>query len=55
MDSAVISHSTLNPAIKRKIKDKERDLEKKFYKIWSFVNPNGEEFLFGRFGKLKDD
>lgn len=47
--------SELNPAIKRKIKNTEHELEKKFYKAWSFINPKGEKILFGRFGKLRDD
>ena len=51
----IINISTLNPAIRRKIKSKEKSLGKKCYKVWSFKNPLGEEFLFGRFGKIKED
>ena len=47
--------SELNPAIKKRIKEYEEKYQKQCYKIWTFTNPNQEQFLFGRFGKLKDD
>ena len=41
--------SELNPAIKRNIADKEKDLGRKCRMIWDFTNWKGETFLFGAF------
>ena len=50
-----IKRSSLPTGLKRKIKAKEEYLSKKCFALWSFVNPNKEKILFGRFGKLKED
>lgn len=47
--------SELNPAVKRRIKAKEALLGKKCYGVMSSTNRNGETYLYGRFGRLKDD
>lgn len=44
----VIQRSSLNEAIKRRIKEHEKELDKKCNKIWSFTNHLNEVFLFGR-------
>lgn len=41
--------SSLNPAVQRYIKSKERYLGRKCGKIWSATNPLGEKFLYGKF------
>jgi len=45
----------LNPAIRRRIKEKEKYLGRKCMALSEVENPLGETFLFGRFGKLRDD
>jgi hypothetical protein len=47
-----IKKSSLPKGLIRKIKFKEEHLSET---LWSFVNPNKEKILFGRFGKLKGD
>ena len=41
--------SELNPAVKRHIKQKEKELNRKCRTMWDFTNPLGERFLFGSF------
>ena len=50
-----IPFAELSKPIRRHIKRKEKYLDKKCMKVWEFTNQLGEKFLFGRFGKLKDD
>lgn len=45
--------SELSDPIKRNIKRKEAYLEKKCGKVWSFTNPQGEQYLFASFGASK--
>lgn len=47
--------SLLSKAVRRKIKRKEIQLNRKFYKAWKFTNRLSESFIFGRFGRLKED
>ncbi len=46
--------SEINPAIKRFIKRLEKEHNRVCRKIWSFTNPNGEQFLFGSFCRNYD-
>jgi len=46
--------SSLNPAIRRKIKSEEKYLERKCRKIWDFTNPEGIKYLFGSFCQNRD-
>ena len=39
----------LNPAIKRYIKNKEKELNRTCRSIWSATNPKGEQYLYGSF------
>lgn len=50
-----IKFCELNPAIKRRIKNKAVEIGKKFYSVWSYTNQDGDEYLFARFGKIKSD
>ena len=45
------NRSRLNPAVKRFIKDKEKELDRTCRTIWDFTNPKGNRFLFGSFCK----
>lgn len=45
---------SLNPAVKRKVRDLEIELGKTAYIMWPFTNPKGDIFLFARYGKKKD-
>ena len=44
----------LSRTIKRFIKEKEKELNRKCRKIWRFTNPNGQTYLFGSFCKNYD-
>jgi len=46
--------ASLNPAVKRKIKSLEQELEKKAYVVSDATNPLGERYLYVRLGKKKD-
>ena len=54
-DGQKIPFSQLSKAVKRKIKRYEKELSKKCYKVWYFTNRLDERFIFGRFGKIKDN
>ena len=54
-DGDRLSMSELSQAVKRKIKRVEKSLEKKCMKVWYFTNRLDERFIFGRFGKLRDN
>jgi hypothetical protein len=41
----------LNYAIRRHIKAKEKALDRKCGKIWTFTNPKGEKYAFGYFNR----
>ncbi len=41
--------TSLNPAIKRYIKRKEKELDRTCGKIWEFENRLGERYLFANF------
>jgi len=45
----------LNVTIKRWIKAKEKDLEKKCRKVWSATSPYGEQYLYGKFVSNRTD
>ncbi len=49
-----LNWKTLNPAVKRKVKDLEKELQKKAYVLWEGVNPKGERYMFVRLGKKSD-
>ena len=44
----------LNPAIKRFIKRKEKELGRACRSIWSFTNPQGTQHLYGSFCRNYD-
>lgn len=46
--------SNLSVGVRRIIKRKENELDRKCRKIWDFVNPNGERYLFGNYCKNYD-
>ena len=53
-DGQRIPQSELNKPVRRHIKRKEKMLGKQCMKVWKFTNRLDEQFLFGRFGLLKD-
>lgn len=46
--------SKLTPHLKRKIKDIEKDLDRKPRSIWTFTNRFGTRYMFGSFCKNYD-
>jgi len=45
--------SEFNQAIKRKIKELEKNHARKAYVVWETTNPIGERFLYVRLGKKR--
>ena len=44
-----VRKASLNPAIKRHIKSKEKELGRTCRTIWEHENPQGEKYLFASF------
>lgn len=54
IDGLARKRSDLNPAVQRRIQEKEKYLDRKCRKIWSFTNGQNETFLFGSFCRNRE-